>query len=270
MSTPRFNSEEERRQYFQDLVKKAGNLITNDEYNSVLDESKDRLRVFGLSSLAPSVVRAASITPLLGKIQLSQYSPDLSMFNQKHLERVYSVLDGMTAGGKSLRKYLIDRGIRLDAQPVLPFEPGPHFSHKNNTVHVTFKPTASDDIIRGVTAHGVGHAIRHNTGKLSTKIYGGSRSATSLLSLIGTLVNAQRDTSDRTSAIMTGATALASLPMLNEELQASRVGSKLVGLKGLKRLKAFAGNPSYLAAAAAPGIAFGAKKILTRKKDKKK
>lgn len=128
-----------------------------------------------------------------------------------------------------------------------------------------FKENTPASAVRDITAHEVGHVSRLAAGKLSPRLYGGSKILSSVLAAAGLFHAATgREISGREAAGWQAATALAALPMLNEEVQASRVGSRLAGLRGLKRLGAFRGVPSYVAAASVPAAAYGARKLLNK------
>jgi hypothetical protein len=128
-----------------------------------------------------------------------------------------------------------------------------------------FKENTPSSAVRDITAHEVGHVSRLAAGKLKPRLYGGSKILTNALATTGLLrASLGREISGSEAAGWQAATALAALPMLNEEVQASRVGSRLAGLRGLKRLGAFRGVPSYVAAASVPAAAYGARKLLNK------
>ena len=128
-----------------------------------------------------------------------------------------------------------------------------------------FKDNAPESAVRSLTAHEVGHVARMASGKLRPRLYAGSNGLAKALGLGGVLrASVGKEISGSEAAGWQAATALAALPMLHEEIQASRVGSRLAGLKGLKRLGSFRGVPSYLAVASLPAAAYGARKLLNK------
>lgn len=132
-------------------------------------------------------------------------------------------------------------------------------------VFLGFKSNTPESAVRDITAHEVGHASRLAAGKSRPRLYGGSKILSGVLAAAGLLrASTGREISGREAAGWQAATALAALPMLNEEVQASRVGSRLAGLRGLKRLGVFRGVPSYVAAASVPAVAYGTRKLLNK------
>ena len=128
-----------------------------------------------------------------------------------------------------------------------------------------FKDSAPGSVVRGLTAHEVGHVARLTSGKVKPHLYGGSKALSTVLGLVGLIrASTGREISGREAAGWQAATALSALPMLREEIQASRIGSRLAGLRGLKRLGAFRGVPSYIAAASLPAAAYGVRKLLNK------
>lgn len=204
-----------------------------------------------------------------------------------------AVIDSIKVEGTPIREYLGRRGIRLynDVGFGGPVQ-GPGFvpnkglgravlesliggtesaKHPNGAIFLGFKRNTPAGTIRGITGHELGHALRFAAGKASPGMYTGSKALTMLLSTIGSLRAGTHGAPDgREMAGWTVASALASLPMVHEEIQASRLGSKLVGLKGLGRLRSFVGVPTYLAMAGSPGIAYGIRKAIDKIRGKKK
>lgn len=123
---------------------------------------------------------------------------------------------------------------------------------------------------QAILGHELGHAVRDRLGarsKLISRFYGvPGNSAAGLAAIAAGLFGGKNDTAD---AIMASTGALAMAPTIYEEMAASNVGARLLRLKGLSKLKTFAGVPTYLAAAATPAIAIGVRRGLKKLREKK-
>ena len=196
-----------------------------------------------------------------------------------------AVIEAMKVDGVPLRQYLRDKGINLFNSSRFGFGTGPGYFDKQGiqmllragadirgdlaekatgVVSVGFKPNTPEKVVQGITAHELGHAYRSSRGLSNFGRYKKSKILASLLGMIGTWRTASKDTGAGETAAWTAGTALSAMPMLAEEFNASRVGSKLVGLKGLGRLRAFMGVPSYAVVAAAPALTAAARKVIAK------
>lgn len=229
------------------------------------------------SLIAPQVTNMAVAYPVLRGINKSKKGFPLMMLP----DNVDSPLPGtaahkiesLTVEGVPIRKWLRSHGVSLSNSTKFGPFAGPAFIPKsplNSTPQVLlgFSPKASDMSIKGTTGHEIGHVYRSLSGKLHPTRYMLSKNIGGLVSAVGALRNSRKDADPREAAFWAAGSVLSSAPMLNEEFQASRVGSKLIGLKGLRRLHAFKGLPSYIAGASAPGIAYGVRRLIERIRNK--
>jgi hypothetical protein len=254
------------------------------------DETRDALAQVGssLAALSPVPLSAAadwhSLTSDFPLPLLADTRPD-----SPNAGRAVKILESMRIEGVPLREWLSRRGVgmvntvafgpgvKLSGPAVVPRagsgkklldrlgrvaaeERGPA-----GMMFLGFRDSAPESAIHGIVAHEVGHAARLSAGKLRPRLYGGSKILSGVLGAAGLLrASVGREISGREAAGWQAATALAALPMLNEEVQASRIGSRLAGLRGLRRLGAFRGVPSYIAAASVPAAAYGIRKLLNK------
>lgn len=248
------------------------------------DKTRDSLAQVGsgLAGLAP-VPFAASVN----RHNLRSGGPLAYIADEPGAGKATKTLESMKIEGVPLREWLSRRGVGLANRVEFggPL-PGPmvlprvgrarEFLESLGSVadekrgpagmmFLGFKPSAPESTVRDITAHEVGHAARLAAGKLKPRLYGGSKVLSGVLGSAGLLrASFGREISGREAAGWQAATALAALPMLHEEIQASRIGSRLAGLKGLRRLGAFRGVPSYIAAASVPAAAYGVRKLLNK------
>lgn len=247
-----------------------------------------------LGQLAAS---AAPLAPVLASIPVNRHrSKSLfprAAFVQNSGDHSARVIESMKIDGVPLREWLSRRGLALyngvqfggpiGGPMVMPHVGGgkkildslgavyDKTRSPAGAVFLGFKDKTPDSAVRSITAHEVGHAARLASGKLRPRVYSGSKTLSHLLGYAGA-VRASMSGDEISGGEAAGwqtAAALASMPMLNEEVQASRIGSRLAGLKGLKRLGAFRGVPSYIALASTPALAYIARKLVNKASGKK-
>jgi len=240
---------------------------------------------------------AAPLAPVLASIPVNRHrSKSLvprAAFVQNREDQAAKTIESMKIDGVPLRDWLSRRGIALyngvqfggpiSGPMVMPRvgRGGKKLLDSLGAIYdktrspagamfLGFKEGTPASVVRGITAHEVGHAARLASGKLRPRVYAGSKLLGQLLGLVGAAraSMAGKEISGGEAAGWQTAATLASLPMLNEELQASRIGSRLAGLKGLKRLGAFRGVPSYMALASTPALAYFARKLVNRSSGK--
>lgn len=248
------------------------------------DKVRDNLAQVGsgLTGLAPIPFAAA-----VNRHSRSSGGPLAFVNDGPAVTKAEKVLESMKIEGVPLREWLSRRGVGLANSvefggplpgPMVMQRVGPGKAFLDSLGSIAdekrgpagmmflgFKGNAPESAVRSVTAHEVGHVARMASGKLRPRLYGGSKLLSGVLGAVGLLrASVGREISGREAAGWQAATALAALPMLNEEVQASRIGSRLAGLRGLKRLGAFRGVPSYVAAASVPAAAYGVRKLLNK------
>ena len=192
----------------------------------------------------------------------------------------WGVVESTRVAGTPLREYLGRLGVGLmndvsfgdgaiNGPMFIPRNAKKLFSeryladHPNGAVLLGFSEKAPESYIRGVTAHELGHVVRltgRRTPYWAYRLGGwlGMGLASGGLSRMASA----KDPSLSEAAGWSAASAAGALPMLNEEIQASRIGSRLVGLRGLRRLAAFRGAPSYMAISAMPLVGYGVRKLV--------
>jgi hypothetical protein len=248
------------------------------------DKTRDSLSQVGSSLVAFAPVPVAAT---VGRHTSRSGGPLAFVADRPGAGRATKLLESMKIEGVPLREWLSRRGVGLansvefggplPGPAVIPRvgrarkfldSLGAVAAEKRGPagmMFLGFKDSAPGSVVRGITAHEVGHVARMASGKLRPRLYGGSKLLSGVLGAAG-LVRASlgREISGREAAGWQAATALSALPMLNEEIQASRIGSRLAGLRGLKRLAAFRGVPSYIAVASVPAAAYGVRKLLNK------
>lgn len=267
---------------FKDVVKTAQDLTP--EQQKALQDSIDELAAMAL----PNVASAASVYPLSRRFQRGAPGPGLTTFTNVNAPQAGSpeaIIEAMKVDGVPLRQYLREKGVNLFNSSRFGFGTGPAYFDKpaikailqsgvdlrgdlgekaTGVLSVGFKTNTPAGTVRGITAHELGHAYRNARGLSNISRYKKSKLLASLLGMVGSWRTAYKDTGAGETAAWTAGTALSAMPMLAEEFNASRVGSKLVGLKGLGRLRAFMGVPSYAMLAAAPALTAAARKVIAK------
>ena len=267
---------------FKDAVKTAQDLTP--EQQKALQDSIDELAAMAL----PQAASAASAYPLSRRFQRGAPGPGLTTFTNVNAAQAGSpeaIIEAMKVDGVPLRQYLREKGVSLFNSSRFGRGTGPAYFDKpaiqailqsgvdlrgdlgekaTGVLSVGFKPNTPAGTVRGITAHELGHAYRNARGLSNISRYKKSKLLASLLGMVGTWRTAYKDTGSGETAAWTAGPALSAMPMLAEEFNASRVGSRLVGLKGLSRLRAFMGVPSYAMLAAAPALTAAARKVIAR------
>lgn len=234
------------------------------------------------AAVTPGALVQAYTYPAVGR-HISARSGLLPMYNAYGGDEAAArLVEAMKVDGVPLREFLADKGIALrSSMGFRGMGVGPAFvarerltedllnslvgsEGKNGAVLLGFKPTASRSAVEGITAHELGHAVRRSRGLLRPAAYRRSKLLASAIGSIGSLRTAYGDVGGDEASLWSAATGLASLPMLNEEIQASRLGSRLAGLRGLRRLSAFRGVPTYLAAATLPALTYAARRLINK------
>ena len=167
---------------------------------------------------------------------------------------------------KPIAEALLSKGVEVHDS--YKFLSGPFYSPVDKNIHARFKPGASEDMVRGVLGHEFGHALRDRAGKCNPRLYQIGKKVSGPLAALLMLYTARKDTSGTGALAATGLTAALAAPMLREEFMASLQGSKAIGLKGLKRLHSFRGLPSYALVTAAPGVAWGGRRLIEKVREK--
>ena len=266
----------------KDGVKTAQDLTP--EKRKSLQDTIDWLAAMAI----PQAASAASVYPLSRRFQRGSPGRGMTTFvnvNAPHAGSPEAVIEAMKVDGVPLRRYLRKKGINLFNSSRFGFGTGPAYFDKpviqalllagvdlrgdlgkkaKGAMSVGFRPNTPEEVVRGITAHELGHAYRDARGLSNLGRYKQSKILSSLLGIVGTWRTASKDTGTGETAAWTAGTALSAMPMLAEEFNASRVGSKLVGLKGLGRLRAFMGVPSYAILAASPALATAARKVIDK------
>jgi len=225
------------------------------------------------SALAPVAAVGAYTIPFRSSILKSETKGVTHLANGKG--RSARIINSLKVDGKPIREFLKDNGVDLFDSVRFAGGDGPAFGKYRHgskkevgLIRLGFKNDAPKSLIEGMSAHELGHAVR--TKKPMSRLYAKSTRLSGILGLLGSIRASGKDVSGREAAALTLATALAASPMLHEEIQASRVGSKLVGLKGLKRLPAFSGVPTYAIAATMPGIAWAVRRGVEKARESRK
>ena len=267
---------------FKDVVKTAQDM--DPEKQKTLQDIIDELTAMSL----PQAASAASVYPLSRRLQRGAPGPGMTTYMNVNAPQAGSpeaVIEAMKVNGVPLRQYLREKGINLFNSSRFGFGTGPAYFDKPviqallragvdlrgnlgekaiGAMSIGFKPNTSAKVVQGITAHELGHAYRNARGLSNLGRYKKSKILASLLGMAGTWSTASKDTGAGETAAWTAGTALSAMPMLAEEFNASRVGSKLVGMKGLGRLRAFMGVPSYAILAASPALTAAARKVIDK------
>jgi len=161
-------------------------------------------------------------------------------------------------GTNTVDNYLKSRGIKYGYGG--PY-PSPHFDIAKKKINLNLNPKYFDKWGIPLFAHELGHSeklannpkvvSRTNNYLLSKKVSGYA----ALLQLINCFNNddESRQKIGRALSVSGGVTAV---PMLAEEIGASMRGSKMLGLKGGQKARAFIGIGSYIAWALSPTIIY--------------
>ncbi len=125
-------------------------------------------------------------------------------------------------------------------------------------------------VAEGILGHEVGHAVldklrKPGRQKWMRRLYAGGPLATGVLTGAASL--GHDNTIGQDAALAAGG-VLASLPQVVEETRASAIGARLLRLKGLAKLRAFRGVPTYILGALAPAMAIGARRGIDKLRDR--
>lgn len=267
---------------FKDAVKTAQDLTQNQQKS--MQDGIDAPTAMTI----PQVASAASVYPISRRFQRGSPVPGMTTFinvNAPQAGSPEAVIEAMKVNGVPLRQYLRKKGINLFNSSRFGFGAGPAYFDKpllralllagvdprgdlgakaTGVMSLGFKPNTPAKVVQGITAHELGHAYRNSRGLSNLGRYKKSKILASLLGMAGTWRTASKDTGAGETAAWTAGTALSAMPMLAEEFNASRVGSKLVGMKGLGRLRAFMGVPSYAILAAVPALTAASRKVIDK------
>lgn len=142
-------------------------------------------------------------------------------------------------------------------------------------VFAPIAPGVSHQTSVAILGHEAGHAVRHNLRNnrlgriakaLKCKTYPHAPKVNCVLAGLAGLMPADSLVAD---AAIAGGGLLYSLPQLSEEIGASRVGARLLRLKGLSKLRTFIGVPTYAISALAPAMAVGVRRGINKLRDSK-
>lgn len=175
-----------------------------------------------------------------------------------------------------MKKFLRRLGVGLNTG----YSPGgPRFTYwpdaTGGTVYAPISYYASRQAGEGTIGHEAGHAVRHNLRKnrlgrifkaLEFKTYPHVRKVNGVLAGLAGFMPVDSLAAD---AAVAGGGLLYALPQLSEEIGASRVGARLLRLKGLAKLRTFSGVPAYAINALAPAMAVGVRRGINKLRDRK-
>lgn len=157
-------------------------------------------------------------------------------------------------GNENIGAYLKRKGIKfnMNGHPA-----GPHFNPANNTIDLAFKDKYKNGkIAKSMFAHELGHSAKMQNNIARCNIYGVSKIATNgaVVAAMINCFNSDEESRKKIGNAISVAGGAASIPMIAEEIGASIRGTKMLGLKGMDRARAFIGIPSYIALAMSPWI----------------
>ena len=175
-----------------------------------------------------------------------------------------------------MRKFLRRLNVSLDTGDN---QHGAAFSHYTGApggkVYAPIAPGVSCQTAKAILGHEAGHAVRHNLRKnrlgrifktLEFKTYPHVQKVNGVLAGLAGFMPVDSLAAD---AVVAGGGLLYALPQLSEEIGASRVGARLLRLKGLAKLRTFSGVPEYAINALAPAMAVGVRRGINKLRDNK-
>ena len=157
-------------------------------------------------------------------------------------------------GNENIGAYLKRKGLKfnMNGHPA-----GSHFNPANSTIDLAFKDKYKNGkIAKSIFAHELGHSAKMQHAPKRIALYGGSKIATNgaAVAAIINCFNNDEESRKKIGNAISIAGGAASIPMIAEEIGASIRGTKMLGLKGMDRARAFIGIPSYIALAMSPWI----------------
>lgn len=158
-------------------------------------------------------------------------------------------------GNQNISDYMKEKGIKFSNTATAV---GPHFNPTNNVLALPIKDKYGNTYGKSVFAHELGHSTKLQNNKVGTLIYGASKTITRT-AVFGQLINCFNNNDESRRKIgkaISIAGGAAALPMIAEEIGASIRGTKMLGLKGKDKARAFMGVGSYIALAFSPAIMY--------------
>lgn len=222
---------------------------------------------------------AAAYTPIgLTKLYSKTIGKDMPDAGAP-ISQEWKVTGGNTPVGirsAPMRKFLRRLNVSLDTGDN---RHGAAFSHyvgvPGGEVYAPIAPGVSYQTAKAILGHEAGHAVRHNLRNnrlgmiakaLKSKTYPHVQKVNGVLAGLAGFMPVDSLAAD---AAVAGGGLLYALPQLSEEIGASRVGARLLRLKGLAKLRTFRGVPTYAINALAPAMAVGVRRGINKIRDRK-
>lgn len=228
------------------------------QYNPLLlTEDKTEENIYGgvTGAVAGSVAPTVAALPLLTKFKRGY---DFGgMFGDDKLPEPIAKLK--VNGKQSVADYMKEKGLhfKTGSHPM-----GPHFNPATDTIQLPIKDKYMDKYGKSVFAHELGHSAKMQAkkGVIPKKVYayGVSKQLTSVTAL-AQIINCFRSDDESRQQVgraLSVAGGVSSIPMIAEEIGASMRGTKMLGLKGADKARAFIGVGSYITLALSPAIIY--------------
>jgi len=226
--------------------------------------TKENILAGTAGQVGATLASVATFMPLAGKMNMKKNSGiDLSSIIGNKGEALPSYLNGLKVNGKQdIASYLKDKGIKLSTKSN---QMGAVFDPATNTIHLPINKKYQDKYGKALFAHELGHSVKMGLGKsnnpLSNKrmvAYHASKGVTSTVAFAQMLNCFRGDDESRQKLgkALSVAGGVSALPMIAEEIGASMRGTKMLGLKGMNKARAFFGVGTYVALALSPAIMY--------------
>lgn len=226
--------------------------------------TKENILAGTAGQVGATLASVATFMPLAGKMNMKKNNGiDLSSIIGNKGEALPSYLNGLKVNGKQdISSYLKDKGIKLTTKSN---QMGAVFDPATNTIHLPINKKYQDKYGKALFAHELGHSVKMGLGKsnnpLSNKrmvAYHASKGVTSTVAFAQMLNCFRGDDESRQKLgkALSVAGGVSALPMIAEEIGASMRGTKMLGLKGMNRARAFFGVGTYVALALSPTIMY--------------
>ena len=235
------------------LLKESGSQSVSDKKENILSG------VAG--NVGATLASAATFIPMTGKMNISRNN--VFDLNSGNTSSIPSYLNGLKVNGKQdVSSYLRDRGIKLNTPKSTPF--GAAFNPLNDTIYLPVNKKHQDKFGKSLFAHELGHTTSLKIDKknpLSNKkflAYNASKHVTNATAF-AQMINCFRSddkSRQKVGRALSIAGGVSALPMIAEEIGASMRGTKMLGLKGMNRARAFFGVGTYVALALSPAIMY--------------
>lgn len=181
---------------------------------------------------------------------------------QKYYTRDVSQLSNLDylKGVKIYNKYnLNDYLTRNNLKITNNIKGGTHYNPRTHSINMGLSKSGGNKIGKSLFAHELGHSISLKNNPTKFGVYNMSKrigGASALIQLINCF-NKDDESRKRLGKQISIVGGVSSIPMIAEEINASIRGSKMVGLKGKDKAKAFMGIGSYIVYALSPTIIYG-------------